>query len=122
MYTSNYFSGTRDNVSQEGTAGKDFPVLRNSRSRYVERNNNNDEVLSMVTMQCNQVCHRGPSLALYCLFYMLMTFTLLYIILNMVCSRMICPSTRKCQLQLTVPSCNKILMVLSVDPGKGNSS
>ena len=29
---------------QEGTGGKDFPVLRNSRSRYVERNNNNDDI------------------------------------------------------------------------------
>ena len=26
---------------QEGTGGKDFPMLRNSRSRYVERNDNN---------------------------------------------------------------------------------
>ena len=28
---------------QEGTGGKDFPGLRNSRSRYVERNDNNDD-------------------------------------------------------------------------------
>ena len=29
---------------QEGTGGKDFPVLRNSRSRYVECNDNNDDI------------------------------------------------------------------------------
>ena len=29
---------------QEGTGGKDFPVLCNSRSRYVERNDNNDDI------------------------------------------------------------------------------
>ena len=29
---------------QEGTGGKDFPVLRNSRSRYVEHNDNNDDI------------------------------------------------------------------------------
>ena len=30
---------------QEGTEGKDFPVLRNSRSRCVECNDNNDAIL-----------------------------------------------------------------------------
>ena len=29
---------------QEGTGGKDFLVLRNSRSRYVERIDNNDDI------------------------------------------------------------------------------
>ena len=29
---------------QEGTEGKGFPVLRNSRSRYVEHNDNNDDM------------------------------------------------------------------------------
>ena len=29
---------------QEGTGGKDFPVLHNSRSRYVEHNDNNDDI------------------------------------------------------------------------------
>ena len=29
---------------QEGTGGKDFPVLRDSRSRYVAHNDNNDDI------------------------------------------------------------------------------
>ena len=29
---------------QEGTGGKYFPVLRNSRSRYVKCNDNNDDI------------------------------------------------------------------------------
>ena len=29
---------------QEGTGGKDFPVLHNSRNKYVERNNNSDDM------------------------------------------------------------------------------
>ena len=31
-------------VWQEGTGEKDFPVLRDSRSRYVQRNDNNDDI------------------------------------------------------------------------------
>ena len=34
----------KDNVWQEGTGGKDFPVLRNSRSRYVCNDNKDDTI------------------------------------------------------------------------------
>ena len=38
VYTNNYFCGAQDNVWQEETREKDLPVLHDSRSRYVERN------------------------------------------------------------------------------------